>query len=611
MSAPKSKDRSGNSETRIGRRAFLKGSVAAATAPLILTSSKSEAQVVPALPPSPPPIPWAEELPTQIRPAVPVTSLSPAPTEMANTAAGECGRGAHERFYEMLSYGTTDYYELKAGENPNWVFNPAYPPQRIWGWLDNTGTATPSKGKGKKGATAPPPPQYLMPGPTIFGRYGKHVIARVHNQLPQDHVGFGTPEISTHLHNGHNPSDSDGYPGDYFSPLMAGPTISSPGRWRDHFYPCIYAGCDEFGYPGDPREALGTLFYHDHTLDFTSPNVYLGLLGFYLMFDDLDSGNERDTNPAALRLPSHPYDYPIALGDKRFDANGQLFFDQLDPEGTLGDVVCVNGKVQPVLRVARRKYRLRLLNSGPSRFYRLNLVNSALVRQRFTYIANDGNLLPAPLYDMADIDLGVAERADIVVDFSQYPIGTVLYLENRQRQDDTRGPRVGDFSVRQQLLKIIVDRNPPQADVSQVPATLRPLRELPDLTNLTVRHWDFDRTNGQWSVNGRLFDVNSPSATVPIGSTEIWEFENQNNGWSHPIHVHFEEGRILSKRVAGVDVPVPPWEQGRKDVYVLPPGPDTNVRVLLHFRDFRGKYVVHCHNMIHEDHAMMVRFDIV
>ena len=125
---------------------------------------------------------------------------------------------------------------------------------------------------------------------------------------------------------------------------------------------------------GDYREALGTLFYHDHTFDFTAPNVYRGLSGFYLLFDKLDSGNEKDENPEALRLPSWPYDYPLNFMDRRFDTNGVLYYDQLNSEGVLGDKVVVNGKIEPVLKVARRKYRLRLLNSGPSRFYELYLV---------------------------------------------------------------------------------------------------------------------------------------------------------------------------------------------------------------------------------------------
>jgi len=409
-----------------------------------------------------------------------------------------------------------------------------------------------------------------------------------------------------HLHNLHAPSESDGFPGDYFSPTKAGPTLGGPGSFKDHFYPNVYAGLDEYGGIGDPRQALGTLWYHDHTLDFTAPNASRGLAGFYLLFDHIDSGDERDRTPGALRLPSHPYDYPLMFQDKRFDADGVHFYDQLNPEGTLGDKITVNGKIEPILRVASRKYRLRLLNAGPTRFYEFSLVAPGNGVQPFKYIGNDGNLLPAPII-LKRIRLGMAERADIVVDFSRYAIGTELYLVNRLVQSTTRGP--DDVQVPgTRVLKIIVDRS--ASDASRVRSVLRPLPPLDplEIAAAPVRRWEFARKNGMWTVNDRLIDVTSPSAEIVKGSAEVWELVNPSGGWAHPIHIHFEEGRILSKTVDGVDVPVPVQEQGRKDVFVL--DKTTTMRVFLRFRDFTGKYVMHCHNLAHEDHAMMVRFDV-
>ncbi|NQD92881.1 multicopper oxidase domain-containing protein [Pseudomonas sp. CrR25] len=593
------------------RRSFLKFGAAALAAPLLLSSLDSVArsrrrdddddddddeEVGPLLlPPSPPTIPWQIELPLasdQLQPVV----LDPPPMEVANTAVGEAGRAPHQRWnelYETPRQYPPVHYEMSAKENPAWVFNPAYPPQRIWGYEGNTPGAT-------------------TPGPTIFARYGQPTIVRMHNRLPQDHLGFGSPEISTHLHNMHTASESDGFPGDYYSANKAGPTLAAPGEFKDHFYANIYAGYDELQNGiGDPREALGTLFYHDHTLDFTAPNVVRGLAGFYLIFDHIDSGDERDPSPTALRLPSYPYDYPLDFGDRIFDQNGIMFWDQVNPEGVLGDKVIVNGYIEPVLRVAARKYRLRLLNGGPSRFYEFYLVRSNDVAQTFTYIANDGNLLPAPLFNQYKVRLGVTERADIVVDFSRYPIGTELYLVNRltHRPGDTRQPKdvraPGD-----RLLKIIVDRYPPEQDVSQVPTVLRELRPLDpaEIAAAPVRRWDFDRANGMWAVNGEFFDPRRADAKIAQGGVEVWELFSVDDGWSHPIHIHFEEGRILSKTVEGKAVPVPPHEQGRKDVFVL--NEIASIRVLVRFRDFYGKYVMHCHNLIHEDHAMMVRWDI-
>ncbi|MGH8760550.1 MAG: multicopper oxidase family protein, partial [Burkholderiales bacterium] len=552
------------------RRTFLKLGAAAVLTPLLVNGRSAVAKdggketAAPIFPPSPPTLPWQIELATAIDQLQPVV-LDPAPMEVANAAAGEAGRAPHQRWNELYvapRQFPPIHYELSAKENPAWVFNPAYPPQRIWGYEGNT-------------------PGSTTPGPTIFARYGQPTIVRIHNRLPQNHVGFGTPEISTHLHNMHTASESDGFPGDYYSATKAGPTLAAPGEFKDHLYTNIYAGYDEFQNGiGDPREALGTLFYHDHTLDFTGPNVLLGLIGFYLIFDHIDSGDERDPSPSALRLPSYPYDYPLDFGDKRFDASGRLIWDQVNPEGILGDKVTVNGYIEPVLRVAARKYRLRLLNGGPSRFYEFYLVTADDKEQRFTYIANDGNLLPAPLLDQTKVRLGVTERADIVVDFAQYPIGTELYLVNRLRQEKTRLPK----DVRKpgmRVLKFIVDRVPPEQDLSQVPDLLRELRPLEqeEIDRAPVRRWKFDRRNGMWAVNGKFFDPTRISAKIKQGAAEVWELESVDDGWSHPIHIHFEEGRILSKTLNGKEVPVPPHERGRKDVYVLEE--ISSIRVLL------------------------------
>jgi len=223
------------------------------------------------------------------------------------------------------------------------------------------------------------------PGVTFMHRYGTPVLCRINNHLPQVMQGFGSCDVITHVHNGHHASESDGFPEDRFS----------PGTFRDHHWPNILAG-------GDPLEAKGTMWYHDHCMDFTAQNTYRGLAGFFLLFDDLDSGNENDPNPDAFRLPGgvpdgkrvkHRYDIPLIFTDRRFDQAGNLMFDTMNMDGILGDKWLVNGLVQPYFEVERRKYRFRLLDGGPSRFYSLWLSNGMTFQQ----IANDGNMLPAPV----------------------------------------------------------------------------------------------------------------------------------------------------------------------------------------------------------------------
>lgn len=517
---------------------------------------------------SPPTQPWVEPLPV---PTPKQPSVFPSGEAEVSEAAGpeECGRANHQAW---STHVPQKYYEMHLREGQH-SFHPDLPTQTIWGF-DGT-----------------------YPGPTFHARYGEPIIVRIYNDLSPFTKGFGSPEISTHLHNLHTPSESDGYPGDFFSSTIAGPTLTAPGHCRDHHYVNAYAG-------GDPREALGTLWYHDHRMDFTGPNVYRGMAGFYLLFDHIDTGNEHDTSPTALRLPSGEFDVPLLLQDKGFDDDGMLAFNQFDPEGVVGDKVPINGKILPYFQVQPRKYRLRLLDGGPLRFYDLVLSYNGAA-QPFQYIANDGNLLPAPL-TRASVRLGVAERADIVVDFSRFPMGSRIYLRNRLEHVRGRGPSGALLNPGPALLRFDVVKPLSAPDQSRVPSTLRPLEPLSNLLSEVVveRKFRFKRLNGLWTVNDELFDPMVPLASPRLGTTEIWELESNGNWW-HPVHVHCEEGRIISRN----GVAPPAHERGRKDVYVVPP--DSKIKLVIRFRDFVGKYPTHCHNLAHEDHSMMFRFDIV
>jgi FtsP/CotA-like multicopper oxidase with cupredoxin domain len=522
---------------------------------------------------SPPTTPFVVPLPVY-GPKTPVAALVPPPGRAPS--GEEAGRAPHQRSND---FPPRKFYELHVKPLEH-SFHPELPTQTMWGY------------------------DGMLPGPTIVARYKEPIVVRIFNELPAASVGFGSPEISTHLHNLHTASESDGFPGDYYSASKAGPTLTGPGKYKDHLYPNCYAGFDQFpDTGGDPREALGTLWYHGHRIDFTAQNVYKGLAGFYLLFDELDSGNENDSNPKALRLPSGVgrYDIPLVFQDRQFDSGGYLAFDQFETDGILGDKMCVNGKIQPYFSVERRKYRFRLLNASVSRFYEFYLtVND--VDQEFTYIANDGNLLPKPL-TMTKIRIAPAERADLVIDFARYPLGSKLYLVNRLEQTDGRGPSGRILTPGTRILRFDVDAEPAQPDASRVPALLRELPPINLAEVVRVRRWKFDRLNSVWSINGKLFDVFEPAAKPKKGTAEIWVLQVSGE-WTHPVHIHFEEGRILSRN----GVAPPPHERGRKDVF--PVKNDEEVWIFIRFRDFVGKYVMHCHNLVHEDHAMMVRWDI-
>src|SRR5258705_876544 len=286
-----------------------------------------------------------------------------------------------------------------------------------------------------------------VPGQTYVSHYGEPILVRNFNDLPNDNGGFGLQSVTTHLDNAHNPSESDGFPCDFFGQT----------KWYDQHYPNVLAGFASSHPPnGDINESMSTLWYHDHRVDFTSQNVYKGLAGFYLLFNQYDTGNET----TGFRLPSFPdYDIPMMFADKCFDpATGLLAFDTFNLDGILGDKFLVNGVIQPVLHVHPRRYRFRWLNTGPSRFQQIYLtdLNNLGANNQFWQISNDGNLLPTPI-QVSAVAMGVAERSDVIIDFSQFA-GKTIYLENRLEQTSGRGPTGNLLNPGQGnlLLKIIL-----------------------------------------------------------------------------------------------------------------------------------------------------------
>jgi FtsP/CotA-like multicopper oxidase with cupredoxin domain len=561
---------------------------------------------------SPPTTPWTMDMP--IPPVKQSTTMSgltgPAPTlapnSTINPATGLAYEGrtrAHQSpigSHPSLPFPAIEVYQV-IQKSASVVLSNQLPAQTLWTY------------------------DGISPGPTYAAQYGTPILIRNYNQLPSANGGFGLNSVSTHLHNGHNPSESDGFPCDYFA----------AGQYYDQYYPNQLAGflSTHQATNGDISEAMSSLWYHDHREGFTAQNVYKGLVGHYLLFNDYDTGNEG----TGFRLPLFPdYDIPMMFADRCFDAQtGQLAFDTFNIDGILGDKFMVNGVIQPVLHVHPRRYRFRWTNSGPSRFLQVYLtdLNNLSSPQPFWQISNDGNLLPHPVQVPA-VALGVAERADVIIDFAQYA-GKTMYLENRLIQPNGQGGPTGSVTSAGNgylMLKIVVDL-PAVADNSAVPSASTNYYALPSVsaTPRVTRNFNFDQDrNGQWTINGRLFSCNTPRFNVQLNSLEQWNLANGWN-WSHPIHVHMEEHQVIkgapglygsstddrsnysrwssqycwsgctTNGPTGVNL-------SRKDTVRLVP--KANATIKMRFRDWQGRYVMHCHNVIHEDHAMMVRFDI-
>jgi FtsP/CotA-like multicopper oxidase with cupredoxin domain len=345
----------------------------------------------------------------------------------------------------------------------------------------------------------------------------------------------------------------------------------------------------------DPAEALGTMWYHDHRMDFTAQNTYAGLVGYHLIFDNLDTGDET----TGLRLPSGKYDIPLIFADRAFDPNtGIIFFDLFNLDGMLGDKYLVNGVIQPFLQVEARKYRFRFLGPGPSRFWQFHLSDNSYMAQ----IGEDGNLFPQPIWRQG-IRQGVAERTDVIIDFSKYTPGTSIYLQNRLEQKNGRGPTGNILNPGDPLLRFdVIPRTAP--DTSQIPTFMRALPPINFNEVVQARTFRIERSNGGWVINGQFFDVNRIDAHVKRNTAEVWTLQNPGGSWSHPVHIHFEEFRILNRNGAAP----PSNEMGRKDVIKL--GPNEQVSFFMRFRDWNGRYPMHCHNTVHEDHSMMIRWDL-
>ena len=494
-----------------------------------------------------------------------------------------------------------------------------------------------------------------IPPKLMLARYGEPILFRLSNKLPvnqNQNGGFGIHTISTHEHNGHHGAENDGFTGAYFF----------PNQFYDYHYPIVLAGrstinttaTDIFAssptdagglnkVPGDWHETMSTHWFHDHMFSFTAQNVYKGMAGMLNIYSGLDRGAEDINDGVNLRLPSGrasvsgkswgnlDYDVNLMLADKAWDAQGQLAMDIFEFDGFLGDRMTVNLTYKPYFEVERRKYRFRILNASVSRFFKISLSDGSPMIQ----IANDGNLLPHPVVLTKLDEQGIAERYDIVIDFSRYSVGQTVWMVNLAEHQD--GKRVDkDLTLSEALsgnsqdpcvgkfLEFRIVRDPAQPDISQVPATLIP---NPDLSNIPVareRTFEFNSganqtTNdpitsffGPWGIKTDnqgptlAADFGRISAAPRFGTREIWTLKNGGGGWDHPIHIHFEECQTLARNGSASNVPAA--ERGRKDVWRLRPGGE--VKITLQFRDFGGMFMEHCHNTMHEDNAMLLRWEI-
>ena len=493
----------------------------------------------------------------------------------------------------------------------------------------------------------------------------------------------GPVPIVTHVHGAVGVGDeSDGYSEAWYLPAAGDipDGYAHEGTWYNFFKDKAASsfgaawgsGFAIFQYPNANRAS--TVWYHDHALGITRLNVYAGPAGFYLIRGGPDGDDavldRRSGTPAVLPgpaphendkfPPNKPYyEIPIAIQDRSFNADGSLFypntrafFDEAtaDDPGFIpstdlspiwnpeffGNVIMVNGNTWPFQTVEQRRYRLRFLNGCQSRFLILDF--SHIPGVEVWQIGNEGGFLAAPVNLTADhtnsLLMGLAERADLIVDFTRVPVGNYILRNIGPDEPFGGGEPPDDFDIADaqttgQLMEfrvvpaVAADPTTPPLFLQlptiaplQAPTTTRPLALLEEMSVV----WDGPAA----ALLGTVDDVGTPmskmwgdpvSENPNVGDTEVWEFYNFTAD-AHPMHIHeivFEvmnrerlvmdgEETAMPVQLTGDVRPPEAWESGYKDTVIAYPGEVTRVRA--HFST-PGQFVWHCHIVEHEDNEMM------
>lgn len=434
-------------------------------------------------------------------------------------------------------------------------------------------------------------------GPTLIAHSGDQVKIRLQNQLSES--------TNLHWHGLIVPADQDGYPDQFVA----------PGASREYTFPI--------------QQTAGLYWYHPHPDGKTARQAYLGLAGLFVV---------RDQAETQIKLPDADQEVFLVLQDKRLSAAGLDYrpTQQDVMSGLLGNDILVNGQLNPKLEVAPGLYRLRLLNGSNARVYNLGFDQ----KTPFWVIGGDGGLLDKPV-TTESLLLGPAERVDLLVDFSHYKAGDRLKLNslpfNAGQAQGSQSFKLLDISITQA-----------QAKPFAVPETLGNLTRLQPTQSVKTRNFEIKGMpmtmvgNGQMmsgsgsmpgmmmpgmdqnqpmnqgmnmgqsgsmgmhTINGRVFDSQRIDETVAAGSTETWIFDNSQGDEIHPMHVHGVRFQLLKRE--GGRAQIFAHESGWKDTVLLLP--KEKVSVMVQFPDYKGKYLIHCHNLEHEDDGMMLNFEI-
>jgi FtsP/CotA-like multicopper oxidase with cupredoxin domain len=504
-----------------------------------------------------------------------------------------------------------------------------------------------------------------------------------YDQTPAAYIG--PVPIVTHAHGAVDVGDeSDGYAEAWYLPAAGDipEGFATEGTWYDFFaskaasrYGVAWGrGFATFQYPNSGRAA--TTWYHDHTLGMTRLNVYAGPAGFFIVrggpsgdgaVHDSRTGREAALPGPAPREgdqfpPNKRYrEIPIAIQDRSFCADGSLFypdtrrfFDEIDgpyiPETDLspiwnpeffGNTMMVNGNTWPFLDVEQRRYRFRVLNGCQSRFLILDF--GRIPGIEVWAIGNEGGFLGAPVNLTATnanrLLIGLAERADLIVDFGDVPVGDYVLANVGPDEPFGGGEPPDDFDLADpdttgQIMQFRVhpttsvdDSTPPEFLVlpTIVPLPAATVTRRLALIEMMSEFFEdapaealLGTVEGDPNVGPASFTANEWGDEITenpaVGVTELWEMYN-TTGDAHPMHIHEVAFEVVDRQdivideeagtvelLAGTRRPPESWETGVKDTVIAYPGQVTRVRMRF---DTPGQYVWHCHIVEHEDNEMM------
>ena len=413
-----------------------------------------------------------------------------------------------------------------------------------------------------------------LPSPLLRIRRGERFTARMENRIEDP--------LILHWHGLTAPDDMDGHPR----------FAVAPG--------------EDYAYDFEVQDRAGTYWYHSHAHHLTGRHTYQGIGGL-LIVEDPDEVRGMEFPPAEREIP-------LILQDRRLGADGVPVYEPVGPsmmQGFMGPEALVNGTLDAMTMVEPAVYRARILNGSNARIFRLGRSDGAPV----VLIANDGGFLDRP-YELPWVDVAPAERVELLLDFRGVPDGGQVMLQSLEftfpggMMGGGMGMGGAMAEAYQQgrpldLLTFQVEGT--TSDPGVLPDRLPALPERPDPSqSMRERRFDFSSRMMMHSINGKSYEMDAVETEVPFGDTEIWTFANDSN-YPHPVHLHATHFRVLER--LGGRGELYPWEMGRKDTVLVLPG--EQVRVAVRFTAHRGLYLLHCHNLEHEDHGMMQNIQVV